>query len=628
MRPALPRTFPGLAGTALLALGHVANAPAAVVLTDSVGSGSDRNLPFDFVLVNLQESGSVTVTNDTLDSVAVALTDSLQAPFSIADPLACTRTLQPGGACTLDILYSPTVEGSATDSLTLDIAGTASVVSVSGRSAPCTVCVTDSSAPANDQALRFGSAVPAGGTGTGTVTITNTSTSNQSLLIVELADDLAAPFSLQNPETCVGVTLARNESCAVIVRFSPLDNGVFSDSFTLNVGRSTDVGHAVVQVTVTGTPGRTNADFQVTKSASERVVQPGASGSDLTTYTLTVRNNGPDVAAPVVTDVLPGGLSFIGAAPGQGTYSAVTGEWDVGPLALNAAVTLQIDAQVLPGTTGCVTNTATVAPAGAAVDEGRGNDSATLLVGAPDCADLQITSRTTTTTDLGVAPGTFPGCTRVTTVIRARNNGPGAATGVTLDVLAAGAAPGANSQCDGAVANPRYPAAGQAYPIGSLASGGIFDVTIADFAIPDGVTFDYDYQVDLAGAEPDPEASNNAASDDETYFPPDTCGNWCSDCFIATAAYGSWLEPEVQVLRDFRDRVLLTIPAGRAFVGWYYRVSPPVADYIRHREWLRSLVRAGLAPLVYAIRHPWAAGLLGLGFVLALGARVRRSTAS
>jgi PKD repeat protein len=93
------------------------------------------------------------------------------------------------------------------------------------------------------------------------------------------------------------------------------------------------------------------------------------------------------------------------------------------------------------------------------------------------------------------------------------------------------------------------------------------------------------------------------------------------DCFIATAAYGSYLEPEVMTLRQFRDRWLLTNAPGRAFVSFYYRTSPPVADTIAANDGLRLLVRALLTPVVYVVKYPLASGALLLLFV---AWRVRR----
>jgi hypothetical protein len=69
-------------------------------------------------------------------------------------------------------------------------------------------------------------------------------------------------------------------------------------------------------------------------------------------------------------------------------------------------------------------------------------------------------------------------------------------------------------------------------------------------------------------------------------------------CFIATAAYGSLIEPHVKILRDFRDKILLTNSLGKGFVKAYYTYSPPIADFISKDDNLRTLVRLSLLPVV------------------------------
>ncbi|MFQ5947213.1 MAG: CFI-box-CTERM domain-containing protein, partial [Anaerolineae bacterium] len=87
-------------------------------------------------------------------------------------------------------------------------------------------------------------------------------------------------------------------------------------------------------------------------------------------------------------------------------------------------------------------------------------------------------------------------------------------------------------------------------------------------------------------------------------------------CFIATAAYGSPLAPQVQLLREFRDRYLLSHAPGRTLVALYYTLSPPLAELIARSEVLRAIARAGLAPIVaWAGLTLWSPSL-GLGVLL------------
>ncbi len=69
-------------------------------------------------------------------------------------------------------------------------------------------------------------------------------------------------------------------------------------------------------------------------------------------------------------------------------------------------------------------------------------------------------------------------------------------------------------------------------------------------------------------------------------------------CFIATAAYGSPFERQVVLLRDFRDNFLLTNRFGNWFVNTYYKVSPPVAQFISGHPYLKPVVRIALLPFV------------------------------
>ena len=69
-------------------------------------------------------------------------------------------------------------------------------------------------------------------------------------------------------------------------------------------------------------------------------------------------------------------------------------------------------------------------------------------------------------------------------------------------------------------------------------------------------------------------------------------------CFIATAAYGTPMADEIQILREFRDEYLLTGSLGQRFVDVYYTISPPIAQFITDHPDLKPIVRTGLIPVV------------------------------
>jgi len=77
-------------------------------------------------------------------------------------------------------------------------------------------------------------------------------------------------------------------------------------------------------------------------------------------------------------------------------------------------------------------------------------------------------------------------------------------------------------------------------------------------------------------------------------------------CFVATAAYGDWHHPEVVFLRWYRDNVLVSSAAGRAFTRVYWQVGPHLAKLVAPNPRVRSWTRGTLSRLIRFLRsrHP------------------------
>jgi len=99
-------------------------------------------------------------------------------------------------------------------------------------------------------------------------------------------------------------------------------------------------------------------------------------------------------------------------------------------------------------------------------------------------------------------------------------------------------------------------------------------------------------------AEEKKKNDKNAGSDEDKKDSEDI---FDTDCFIATAAYGSPTAREIDILRQFRDEFLVHNYPGRAFVDFYYTTSPPIARFISEHDMLRVTVREGFVDPIVAV---------------------------
>lgn len=356
-------------------------------------------------------------------------------------------------------------------------------------------------------------------------------------------------------------------------------------------------------------PGAVMAQ-EVTKTVSDPVLSPGA----FVEFTIEIVNQDEPRSDIVVEDQLPEGLVIPdGTAPSvsKGEYDPVTGLWVLGELSRLEIQSLRIPAQVvadpLPE---CIVNFARAFPASSPLSTLSRDFAALRQPDSGPCVDLKLSAvpRVTPNCVFGDPDIADPAIVEV----EIANLGADVARAVRIVLEDGPDVP------PGMVFSESSPcaAAGTVCDIGDLAPGQRVDVQLrSEEAAGNEVPVDYEITLTATSVGPNGESAPTVETVAWSKAPAVKCDVSNSDfCFVATAAYGSKMHPYVQRLREFRDRVLMPTRAGRKFVDFYYRYSPPVADYIAERTTLRALVRAALWPLVLVIAHPFTilGGLLGV----------------
>ena len=428
---------------------------SSIALAQSADLGVFKEGP-DSVVRGTQVTYSVTVTNGGPSAASnVVLTDVLtgDATFVSVTPSAgCTGT-----TCTIASLasgasrfYEFTFQTDADGTGTLENTATVTSATPDGNANNNSANVSTALTGSTDLAVtKTGPAtVPAGSNVTYTITLTNFGP--DAAQGVTLTDPIPAGMTfvsatqLGGPAFSCDLPAAGDPGTVACTQELLAAGAQATFSFVFAIGADTEPGTQFTNivtatsetfelneennaaVAVTSTPPPPRADLAVTKSG------PGAIGPDRDlTFTVTLRNNGPDAATNVtLSDTLPGNLTFVSlqqsgapllncTAPAIGAGGTIT--CTAPTFAAGGNVTLTFTAHV-PAGTPSGTEYANTAIVTSDTDPNEENNVATFTA-TVSSVDVSVVK---------TGPATVTANDNISYGITVSNAGPDLATGITL----------------------------------------------------------------------------------------------------------------------------------------------------------------------------------------------------
>jgi hypothetical protein len=209
-----------------------------------------------------------TITNN--QTVALNIS-GISATGDFSQTNTCQSAISPGGTCTIDVYFTPSVTGTRTGTLTIaDDAGTSpQSVALSGIGSASAISISPT-------VLTFGNQVVNTSSAGQKVTVSNTGFVNITVNSVQSSGDFS------ETDNCSGVTLTPGQNCTITASFAPVVTGALTGTITIN-DTTTGAPH-LVNMTGTG---------QVPVTLSSNITFPATNvGSSSIPENMSLTNNG------------------------------------------------------------------------------------------------------------------------------------------------------------------------------------------------------------------------------------------------------------------------------------------------------------------------------------------------